>query len=137
LDCKINNPKNLLLVAYVQDKNTKEIYQSVIIQSPEVKSFPVTGVEEVLLNEELEAYIYPNPANRIIKFEFNQPISEEFDFKIFDQKGVEVLNERLNSRLGKFDDIDISKLSNGVYHVVVTSSKNIKVYTKLVVLNAN
>ena len=137
LDCKINNPKNLLLVAYVQDKNTKEIYQSTIIQSPEVKSFPVTGVEEVLLNEELEAYIYPNPANRIIKFEFNQPISEEFDFKIFDQKGVEVLNERLNSRLGKFDDIDISKLSNGVYQVVVTGSKNIKVYTKLVVLNAN
>ena len=137
LDCKINNPKNLWLIAYVQDKNTKEIYQSAIIQSPEVKCFPVTGIEEAGLNETLEVYIYPNPANRIVKFEFNQQVSEEFEFKIFDQRGVEVLGERLNSRSGKFDDIDVSKLSNGVYQVVVTGSNNIKIYKKLVVLNSN
>ena len=137
VDCKINNSKDLWLVAYVQDKNTKEIYQSTLIRSPEVKAFPITGIEEGELSEDLEAYVYPNPANKIVRFEFSQQINQEFDFKIFDQKGVEVLSERLVSRSGKFDDIDVSKLSNGVYQIVVRGSNNIKIYRKLVVLNSN
>lgn len=73
IDVPISNPNGLLLIGYVQDKNTKEIYQSVVIDGPVKVGDPVVGLEDELplLTTLNNIQMFPNPANH--QFTFGLP----------------------------------------------------------------
>lgn len=80
------------------------------------------GINEGLKNTNNWA-IYPNPAHQsmmvdLSKFETNQPIN----MVVYNALGQEVLS--FNNLQAKLENIDISNLSNGLYHVIVSNGVN-------------
>ena len=84
-----------------------------------VGSFTVNGtpgIEEVSL--ELSDLVYPNPASNALSFKSN---FMNYDFKIFDLNGSLVMNGISSN------DIDISDLRRGVYHLILFLDKPKKI----------
>ena len=75
------------------------------------------GIDNLLSNESIS--IYPNPSNGKITVEILHPIKES-DLKIFNIDGQEIIEKQIME--GK-TEIDIKKLTNGVYFVKLTTDK--------------
>jgi hypothetical protein len=135
----ISDPANLMLVAFVQNFNTKEFLQSALAVSPTVLGEPITAVEnpsKPILSAE-DIMIYPNPANG--KFNFGLPgdFPSGCIWKISDQRGVNIMNGDFADASNGVKTVDITGLTNGVYLVAIAAQSQVPVYKKLVVLNSN
>lgn len=60
--------------------------------------------------------IYPNPVRDVLNISFTDQVAHA-DLSIFDIQGCMILNQRCNDT--KHETIDVTGLSNGVYHIVV------------------
>ena len=64
--------------------------------------------------------IYPNPVQDILNISFkNQPVYDQFEITVYDMNGNMISNQTHNQVSSQ---IDISKLSTGIYFVKVTSN---------------
>ena len=85
-------PDNFRVVAYIQDLDTREVYQSI--------SLNVTGGDNVLSAQNslqgTDISIYPNPADKEVTIDFVEPLLEETEWVIFDQSGREVMKGALS-----------------------------------------
>ena len=79
--------------------------------------------------------VFPNPVSNIASFQFVIGKSENISFYILDMLGNIVNEKKINSNYGvnKFD-IDISKLSSGLYTYCFKNSNNL-ISKKLIVSN--
>ena len=66
--------------------------------------------------------IYPNPAKNIINLELN---TDNFQFTIYNMQGVQIENGNIDSK-----QIDVSKLSSGMYMLVLSSKDGSSNYNK-------
>ncbi|MEM9340427.1 MAG: hypothetical protein AAGA66_16955, partial [Bacteroidota bacterium] len=76
------NPDTLTIVAFIQDINTNEIYQSAITG--------VSGGENVLsVNENLlsDMVVYPNPGDEQVTIDFINPLKKDSEWVLYDQSG--------------------------------------------------
>ncbi|MEM6830770.1 MAG: T9SS type A sorting domain-containing protein, partial [Bacteroidota bacterium] len=76
------NPDTLTIVAFIQDINTNEIYQSAITG--------VSGGENVLsVNENLlsDIVVYPNPGDEQVTIDFINPLKKDSEWVLYDQSG--------------------------------------------------
>ena len=119
------NSENLSIVVFIQNKDTKEIYQS---GSIDYSSLVVTSVEELSLVENKFSLLqnYPNPFNPTTVIQYNIPrIVEDnrssvqnVELKIYDILGKEVVtlvNEDQNP--GKYSVVfNANNLSAGFYY---------------------
>jgi predicted secreted protein len=139
IDVPITNPAQLTLIAYVQDKNTKEIYQSVIIPASTKQGAPVTGIEPVIVPTTLNGItLYPNPATG--SFNLGLPEGKTatgFSWKLIDQRGIVLKSGDFEDLINQTRTVDISNLANGIYIVAISGPGQSVVYQKLVVLNGN
>ena len=134
----ISNPSQLMLVAYVQDKNTKEIYQSLAVSAPSVTGATITGIGEPASSfraEEIQ--LFPNPANGVFKFGLPDNFPSEYTWKIADQRGIDVLSGDFAGAVGGQKSVEVAGLANGVYFVIIGAPEKPSVYRKLVVMNRN
>ncbi len=77
-----------------------------------------TGIFEVANNKTLQ--VYPNPSNGLVKLNFSD--AAEYQVKIFDMRGVCVVNETVTTLKNQ---LDLSYLSNGVYFLnAIGADKN-------------
>lgn len=67
-----------------------------------------TGIIEAANNKTLQ--LYPNPSNGIINLSFSE--ATEYHVKIYDVRGVCLLNETINTQKVQ---LDLTHLSNGIY----------------------
>jgi hypothetical protein len=139
LDVPISNPNRLLLIGYVQDKNTKEIYQSISIDAPVKNGSPIVGVEDeqpiiAALNS---IQLYPNPANQEFSFGLPAAVHPSSQWKIIDQRGVVVLEGNFEGTVNGIKQVAVSELANAVYFVIMTGPNGATVRKKLIVLNRN
>jgi len=139
LDIPISNPNGLLLIGYVQDKNTKEIYQSISIDAPVKNGSPIVGVEEeqpiiAALNS---IQLFPNPANQEFSFGLPAEVHPSSQWKIIDQRGVIVLEGNFEGAVNGIKQVIVSELANAVYFVVMTGPNGATVRKKLIILNRN
>ncbi len=107
------------------DEGTKVIYGD----SSYYYYHTVLGIND-LMGKEKNIVIYPNPANNKITISNNKEIPEEAIVSIFEISGQKVLQEKFHNQ--KLIEIDVSRLTNGIYLVKIQSKEGM-VVKKLVI----
>ncbi len=129
LDVPILHSDGLTLLAYIQNKDTKEIYQSVIIPSSIKQTKVVTGVNGI---EETGRFsVYPNPArDHFFIINPRAHTAGNLLWSLADQRGVIVAKGEFN---GPSARIDVPELANGLYLVKVGTSEGAFQFMKVVI----
>ncbi|MBX2913240.1 MAG: PKD domain-containing protein [Cyclobacteriaceae bacterium] len=139
INVPISDGSQLVLVGYVQDKNSREIHQSMVIGAPIKRGSVVVGIDEDEPFDPIFTQItmYPNPAKGEVSFGLPSKGMEGYAWKIADQRGVLMLQGTFEGARDEVLPVDITSLPNGVYHVIITGRNNSATYKKLVVMNRN
>ncbi|MBX7126468.1 MAG: T9SS type A sorting domain-containing protein, partial [Cyclobacteriaceae bacterium] len=133
----INDPSKLKLVAFIQDKVTKVIYQSLVIQAPAKRGGPITGIEGH--SGPLAAMkMYPNPSNGYVNLVLPEVGSHAgHNWSLVNQQGVEVSSGSFEGAANGVVQVNVSDLPNAVYIVIVNGPDGQTERRKLVVMNRN
>lgn len=97
--------------------------------------YPTTNI---VINKEvinLEK-VYPNPSKNIVSIVYTVPYKSKVSIKIVDSKGslLETVISSEEQLLGRYKaEVDISKLSTGVYYIEIVNELGFKSSTKLIV----
>ncbi len=139
INVPVLNPALLKMVAFVQNKNTREIYQAVTIDAPNKRGAVIVGVQddqpvEASLND---IKLYPNPASQSVYMQLPGELPVGTMWKMADQRGVVVREGDFSNLADGVREVEIGSLPNGVYLVIFTTPAGKAEYKKLVVLNRN
>lgn len=128
---------NLSLLAFAQDKASRRILQAEIQKIEETKTTSVTvGLPDDPATAALaQLKIYPNPASEQINLFLGTRLERDYTWKVVDQRGVTVLDGKVNRNLATPQALDIRSLPNGIYVLSIQASGKAVLYTKIVVLN--
>ncbi|MEQ8475930.1 Ig-like domain-containing protein [Fulvivirga sp.] len=113
----ITDPDNLFVVVFIQDEETKEIYQAEIdnnVPTPDA----VTAVEEARVNT---FSFYPNPANDQVTILFNQSLHNG-TLKIYDNFGKLVFDKAIEETSLNLSTQDFA---SGMYHIQVSNDDTV------------
>jgi len=124
----VNDLNNLLAVVFIQNHETKQIYQ--------VKDRFIDGAASTNLDPSIEAEpntvrVYPNPVDDELFALFKFPLKEEGSWKLSDMRGV-VLQSG-NATIGsQGTTLSVQELANGLY-IFELESEGVRTTTKVVV----
>jgi hypothetical protein len=141
LDVPVNDPNNLYLAIFVQDKTTgqatsRRILQSAIVKAPAKVGVPPVGIEDDPATAEIRNIsVYPNPASKVVNFYLENELTRDYTWQIIDQRGVMIMNGLLNNDLSTPQQVSIDDLANGIYFVRFGLPDKTLVYRKIAVLN--
>jgi len=137
LNVPITNPGQLTMIAWVQDKTTKEIYQSVVLAAPRKTGGVNVGIEdEPIVQTTLTGIsVYPNPANGKFSFYIPGDTKDGFTWRLSDQRGIVVAAGTFDNAFDHALDVDVASLANGVYIVAISGPDGATAYEKLVIMN--
>ena len=118
---RLYNPNNLSLILFVQDKITKEIYQTKLVDLPAKDGNP-TSVENDLLLEGVS--MYPNPVNTELNVQFGESIlQEDFQWEIREARGILVGKGQFSAGTVEAS-ISTSHLPTGVHFLIIRNQDN-------------
>ncbi len=130
IDVPINNPNKLALIAFLQDKSTKEIYQNVSIAAPTVKPRLVTGLDE---SKDSTIFIFPNPASKQFQFTYFDAGDE---WVLVNQIGSVVQSGKAIQTPNQLNTVNIEGLQNGVYFFKINlKNQQAPLIKKIIILN--
>ncbi|MEQ8925944.1 MAG: PKD domain-containing protein, partial [Fulvivirga sp.] len=119
------DPNNLVAVVFVQDEETKEIYQAEIIDLPDPGT--ITSISNDLGLTSFN--LYPNPANT----QLNLQVSEDLvgtTLRVYDNFGKMVLDRNISQTELSIDTRDYA---SGMYHIQIMSDS--KIYRERVIIS--
>ncbi len=138
IDVPIRRPDNLSIIAFVQDKNSGRILQSVIRKINRKVGSVVVGVSDDPATAEISGLdIYPNPVSNTLNLQTDNKLHQDYKWKLIDQRGVIMLEGKLNRDLSSPQQVDVSKLAGGIYFMAIQSGEKSVVYRKIAVINRN
>ncbi len=140
INTTIVNSSKLILIGFVQDKNSKEIYQSIVVKAPKKNGSPIVGVKDkdpIVLAALNSIQLFPNPANGEFYFGIPEDIQSESVWQIIDQRGISVLHGDFSKSTNGLLPVNISTLSNAMYYVVISAPGGFEVRKKVMVMNRN
>ncbi len=111
----VYDSRDIRIVAFIQNNNTREIYQATAEGINDVS----VGVESVF-GEEASFLIFPNPAKERLVISFNEPLRSRSAIEIIDQAG-RVVKEFTAEPGQELLEIDNIALANGIYMVRLVS----------------
>ena len=122
------------VVSFLQNVNTKEVYQAAYLRGSGTYGVPVvTGLEDKFADE-FNVRMFPNPATDEVFFLYGKATRETSDWAIYDQMGREV--ERGICSAGKEGfSVNTSRYAGGIYHVKIKGEKGAVEYKELVVIH--
>jgi hypothetical protein len=132
LDWEINNifdPDELRVVAYMQNDETKEIYQAAI-DNPNI----VTDINEDHLKIDFNFALYPNPAYNKTSLVFRQPLNKDTILQILDNTGRVIYQKGLSGNEAVLS-VPLNAYKPGIYLFKVISGKQIIGIQKLILLS--
>ncbi len=129
---KVYNGNKLVLVVFVQDETTKEIYQAAYfnVTTNPTGTDPATALDNTMLENEF--VVYPNPAQNEVFTGFRQETAEDFSVILFDSYGKRIDAFSL-TKGNKGLLINTEKYASGMYFIEITGENNIKARKKLVI----
>ncbi|MFN5170766.1 MAG: PKD-like domain-containing protein [Cyclobacteriaceae bacterium] len=139
IDVPVQNGNNLWMIAYVQNKLTKEIYQAGIFKvSGKVGQTIVGVVDEELPSTAVfrDLLVHPNPADDKFAFRSFHDM-RGYQWKMSDQRGVIVKQGDFSQSMDGDTWVEVSELPNGVYTLLIASPDGETLYKRLVVMNRN
>jgi hypothetical protein len=91
------------------------------------ESFTITGLET--LNEDSNLInIFPNPTEGVLNIETTSGLSnEKWVLSLFDMSGGKVLETQIQFKNGRYEGLDISSVTNGVYVIVLKTRGSVVV----------
>jgi hypothetical protein len=132
----IFHPDSLYLVAFVQDKNTKEILQAVISRVKGSKDGIIVGLPDDPSTAAIQGLdIYPNPASMNVNFRHDEVLPYDYEWKVIDQRGVTVLKGELKRDLRTPQQVDVSHIANGIYFLQIQTGDRSIMYKKIAIMN--
>jgi hypothetical protein len=142
IDVPIEEGGNLYVIAFVQERITvagitsKRILQSQIFDAPyKVRQPPVGLPDDPVIVEAHSIDIYPNPASQQINFKLGGKLSRSYQWRIIDQRGVTVLEGDMQRDLTEAQQVDITRLANGIYFMAIEGQGKVLRYEKIAVMN--
>ncbi|MFC5536489.1 PKD domain-containing protein [Rhodocytophaga aerolata] len=128
----IKDASQLAVVVFIQNDRTKEIYQA-IFKQPSVIPTIITGMEPAMA-ETNTFTLYPNPATQKTSISFNQPVTQEYTWTIYDVVGRKIAQGVL-AKGQKEVLIDVASYAEGSYVVHLSSRNKSSWYKKLLILH--
>jgi hypothetical protein len=123
------NPANLAVVAFIQNLETRKVYQTAIDENPANLPTLVTGVENPAFAKRIQ--VYPNPSNEEVNIVLPEVSKSSTPLRLTDSFGREIT--ATDFKPGQQSKILNTKdLSAGVYFIQLKTEKGIAV-RKLVV----
>ncbi|MFY0626013.1 MAG: Ig-like domain-containing protein [Reichenbachiella sp.] len=140
----IQDDAELAVVIFVQDNNTKEIYQSVKYSAKDGSLIvdakntaddgtgnPITGIDELA---NMDYTMYPNPSNDRVTIKFNDNVGENLEWVIFDQAGRLYNQGVMNAGVDRFE-MSTNDFPNGMYYMSIKGESHEFRYKKLMVFH--
>ncbi|MCU0443422.1 MAG: T9SS type A sorting domain-containing protein [Microscillaceae bacterium] len=127
----IYDPNQLAVVVFIQDDETKEIYQSSVITTPSVAPPLVSGIEDPILKR---LKMFPNPTQRELNFDFGQIMGEEYQWEIYNHWGVKLIAGKFAEN-NKLTTCKVDDLAKGMYVVKIVNRKNKANVVKKLIIN--
>jgi PKD repeat protein len=119
------NPTKLKVIAFVQNNQTKEVFQ--------VEQVQVSGTISVGNADKLQPVIlYPNPASRRITLQLNESFNEPFHLHIITSSGI-VADKMIIPKGVSLFDFSVETLPTGLYLLNLRSSSGFSKTFKLTV----
>ncbi|PLX20023.1 MAG: hypothetical protein C0597_04730 [Marinilabiliales bacterium] len=115
------NVDSLITIVFLQDDETKEIYQTAYAND----FTTITSIED--FNESIESYdyrVYPNPVKEILILELLKDITFELDVNIYNGIGSMVRSSKLLPGENRIE-INTNDLPGGVYYLRITNEEQI------------
>jgi hypothetical protein len=128
------NPNNLKVVVFVQNRNTKEVYQVATSRNLNIFNGPVSNVDEIAMEEGkeiLDMNLYPNPTQDYFNVEFNSELLGEYDWKLVDVTGRVLRNGRAEAGT-KTILVNTENFSPGIY-IFSINNKNVYAQRKVII----
>ncbi|RAV97989.1 PKD-like domain-containing protein [Pseudochryseolinea flava] len=133
----IGDGDSLSVIAFAQEltsQNVKKVLQATIAKAP-LDLIPLGPVANEQDQEASNIELYPNPASMVINFASTQALRNAYSYRLIDQRGVTVLDGNLKRDLRTPQEVDISKLANGIYFMAIVDKKRVVRYEKIAILN--
>jgi hypothetical protein len=124
---KVYNPKKVKIIAFIQDDQTREIYQVVSVITE-----PITSIRPVFADNSESIKLYPNPATYNVSIEFNNALPANCQMVIVDLNG-KLLKTFLLLKNTSLFNFDVAGLASGMYIVQVRKANKIIASQKLLI----
>jgi hypothetical protein len=115
---KLYDSMELGVIVFVQDKNSREIYQAAYIKAPPKYLDKVTSTSNIL-PEFNDCVIYPVPVKDHFTLEFGKALEKDYYYKIVELRGIKLLEGKLERGMERIV-IDAEKLPLGVNILIIT-----------------
>lgn len=128
------NPNNLKVVVFVQNRNSKEVYQVATSRNLNIFNGPVSNVDEIAMEEGkeiLDMNLYPNPTQNYFNVEFSNELKGEYDWKVVDVTGRVLKNGRAESGTRTIL-VNTENFSPGIY-IFSINNKNVYAQRKVII----
>jgi hypothetical protein len=129
----VYNPKNVHIVAFLQDESTKEIYQVATDDTSDVIS-GANGIIKDLAKGKMSTVVYPNPAKEWVNIDFSETLNSDLSIRIMSMNGKLVLTDKILKGVSRYE-LDVATFENGVYFIAIADKSRVLVNTKLVILH--
>ena len=114
------NAENLALVAFIQNENTKEIYQVGTSSEFGIPTF-IDLPDQVI--KEPSIIFYPNPAADYLFIEFQKTIVEDHILEIYNLSGRIIHTDILKGGRSNYE-FNTSVLSRGIYFFIIKNNRD-------------
>lgn len=128
------NPNKLKVVVFVQNQNTKEVYQVATSRNLNIFNGPIS-VDEIASEDGMEIIdlsLFPNPARNQFTVEFTNELQSEYEWRVIDVLG-RTLKRGVAQPGTKAFTVETDNFSPGMY---IFSINNETVYTQRKVIIA-
>jgi len=139
IDVPIKQPNQLRLVAFIQNRNTREILQVASIPAQPKQGRLVVGLPEQQLIAALQnVSVYPNPAKGNVYIAIPEELtSTDGNWRLLDQRGVTVRNGTFTDASNGVIQVDVRDLPESIYLLALMGPGNTFVYKKIMVIREN
>ncbi|QHT71730.1 PKD domain-containing protein [Rhodocytophaga rosea] len=128
----VKDASQLAVVVFIQDAQTKEIYQAAIKQ-PAILPQVITALEDV---ETLEdgVMLYPNPASNQSKVVFRQPLTADREWVVYDLIGKKISHGVVAKGQQAFV-LNTSSYTEGSYLIHISGKGKVPIYKRLLIIH--
>jgi hypothetical protein len=135
IDVPIKDPSRLRLVAFIQNRTTREILQVTSTVAAPKQGRLVVGLPEDEWMESLQnVAVYPNPAKGTFYLSVPKEVEAEGRWKLLDQRGVAVRSGSFDQAQNGVIQVDVRDLPESIYIVALLGPDDKFIYKKLMIL---
>jgi len=120
--------EEIRVVAFIQNENTREIYQSAIDKRDYISSID-NGMH---ISQPTKILVFPNPTSGITYIKFNQPVNEKCRLELFNNMGKLLYSAQIYKG-EKLVHFSTEGLNNGLYILRIADKKRVIDIKKLII----